>query len=260
MNQRTTFILGALILAIIITFFIVKQRKSKPVQAATVSVLFATKDLRAGNTLKVGDFVWKTLPGTETITSDVITRGTKRDQDIIGAKIISPLIADQPIKNSMIVAKGVLSPLATVLKPGMRAFTLEVNTGAAVAGLIKPGDTVDVILTQKKVISGSREPLFSTETVAQHIHVIAVDNDILYLKGADPKAKAAPRSSVKFVTLEVTPKQAEMLAMVKAMGTLSLSLAVPHDDYPVKLQEDPAQPDSSVSLYHGAKVEETDGT
>ncbi|OGT38552.1 MAG: Flp pilus assembly protein CpaB [Gammaproteobacteria bacterium RIFCSPHIGHO2_12_FULL_37_14] len=258
MNQRTMYILGALILAIIVTLVIFKQKKTKTTSTrATVSILFATKDISAGKALQAGDFDWRALSKNDVLSPDLIVKGSRRDQDLIGSKILIPLIADQPIKSNMIVAKGVLSPLASILKPGMRAFTVDISVASALAGLIKPGDIVDIILTYKKSVTG-REPVTLTDTIIHNVHVIAVDDRILYLKPDEVKSdRASQRSTVKHITLELMPKQAEALATAKAMGTISLSLTVPTDlQQPIEAEGENAEEQTGISLYHGEKVEE----
>ena len=260
MNQRTIFILGALIVAIIVTLLIFKQKKTKPVSTRpVVSVLFATRDISPGKALLAGDFVWQTLSKNEVLSPDLILKGSRRDQDIIGSKILAPLIADQPIKTIMIVGKGVLSPLASILKPGMRAFTIDVSNASAFAGLIKPGDIVDIILTYKKKMGSTRELVIVSETIIHNVHVIAIDDHVLYAPKDETKSskmRSSPSSS-KHVTLELTPKQAELVAQAKATGTLSLSLMVPDSQEAITAD---TQQEAGIFLFHGEKAEEIGGS
>ena len=248
MNQRTMLALVALILVgLLLSLIFLKQKKTRSPSRPSVSVLFATKDIPAGTFLQAGDFAWRKLSRNEVLSPDLIVQGTRRDRDIIGSKVLIPLITDQPIKSNMIVAKGVLSPLASVLKSNMRAFTIELSTASALAGLIKPGDIVDIMLTSKKTKDTQ------TRTILHNIQVIAVDDQILYIGRKETKEKRGSASS-KHVTLEVTPNQAELLALSKALGTLSLVLTVPSDTHqPVeeKKQED----QDRVYLFRGERVE-----
>lgn len=250
MNQRNVFILSALIFAILITLIIFKQRKVQPQDSQpSLNVLFATKDMDAGKTLQADNFTWHALSSQDMQTPNMIIQGSRSNQDLIGSRILVPLLANQPIKENMLLSKGALSPLARVLQPGMRAFTIDINTASAIAGLIKPGDIVDIILTEKKTSSHSPTIVIS-RTILHKMHVIAVDNVILNT----PPGQKSDRiqSNTKHITLEVTPKQAEILALAKAVGTLSLSLTVPSD-----VDQPPAETEKghSVILYHGEKAE-----
>ena len=84
-------------------------------------------------------------------------------------------------------------------------------------GIVKPGDRVDVILTQtfKNDLPLARRSV--SETVVQSLRVLAVDP-------ADAKATGAGSSFGRTVTLEVTPEQAEKVNVAAELGKLSLTL------------------------------------
>jgi pilus assembly protein CpaB len=89
-----------------------------------------------------------------------------------------------------------------------------------VAGFVFPGDFVDVILTVKRTVTaegteGSETRQFS-ETLLTDVRVLAIDQTLDNDSGAAKVGKNA--------TLEVSPKQAEKVALGLDMGSLSLSL------------------------------------
>ena len=109
--------------------------------------------------------------------------------------------------------------LAAVLEPGSRAVSVPVNAASGIAGFVFPGDQVDVILTmgvRAKDEDGVNQTRFFSRTLLAGIRVLAVDQKIESENGAVEVAKTA--------TLEVTPKQAEKVALALEMGGLSLSL------------------------------------
>ena len=125
------------------------------------------------------------------------------------------LPAGTPVPKGALVAPGERGFLAAALAPGMRAVTLPVDAASGVAGFIFPGDRVDVILNHRlKDADGIRH--FASETVAGNVRVLAIDN-----RTGIEEGKAKPGRTV---TLEVTPKIAERIALVRAMGTLTLAL------------------------------------
>ena len=87
--------------------------------------------------------------------------------------------------NEPIIAGDVLNPgdrgfLAAVLGTGMRAVTVGVDPVSGTAGLIWPGDHVDVVLTQS--IEEKDQPIdrrVSGETVLTDVRVIAVDQQLV---------------------------------------------------------------------------------
>jgi pilus assembly protein CpaB len=157
----------------------------------------------------------------------------------------------------------------------MRAVTVPVNATSGIAGFVFPGDRVDLVLTHRAVTGegGARQKAGASETVLENMRVLAVDQST-----NDQKEKA---SVSKTVTLEVTPKQVEMISVADQLGQLSLSLrSLPPDD---GNDDEPAKPEPEhgfrgrsvtrddevsrligaetntheVSIVHGSKVEVT---
>src|SRR6476646_5077306 len=139
--------------------------------------------------------------------------------------------------------------LAAALGPGMRAVTVPVNVSTGVAGFVFPGDHVDIVLTQQVQGGGDGPALKASETILRNVRVLATDQRITD-KDADGKTQVKTFSNV---TLEVTPRIAEKIAVAQSLGTLSLSLrsiadntaelerAVAAGDVKVQANVDPAQ-------------------
>jgi pilus assembly protein CpaB len=131
--------------------------------------------------------------------------------------------------NELITAKAIsgeagrlsASPL---LGKSMRAMALPVNEVAGSGGFVVPGDRVDVFLTRMP----DDEELPYTDLVVQGVRVLAVGQtaDV----GSDKPAV------VKSATVEVTPLQAQRLALAMSVGTLTLSLRSLSDESKVRLQ------------------------
>ena len=111
--------------------------------------------------------------------------------------------------------------LAAVLKPGMRAVTVGVDAITGTAGLIWPGDRVDLILTQTldgpQLAPGQR---IAAETVLQNALVIAIDQ--LLVQGAAPEGPGP--QNPRTVTLEVTSRDADRVQVAERIGRLSLAV------------------------------------
>src|SRR5690606_19821625 len=123
--------------------------------------------------------------------------------------------AGQPIPAAALVRLGdVGGVLAAALPPDRRAVTVGVTAISGLAGFLMPGDRVDVVLSRVRIEAGGQRAI--SETLLQNIRVLAVDQ-----RAENPDRKiVAPRS----VTLEVTPEQAQILALVADLGRLTLSL------------------------------------
>src|SRR3546814_89763 len=101
----------------------------------------------------------------------------------------------------------------------MRAVTGPVTATSGIAGLVFPGDRVDLIMTvkqQQRDGDNFADTRFLSHTVLRNVRVLAVDQKTENTSGEAAVAKTA--------TLEVEPKQAEAVAQALEMGRLSLSL------------------------------------
>ena len=102
----------------------------------------------------------------------------------------------------------------------MRAVTVPVNMQSSVAGFIFPGDRVDVLVTQTVSGEDPANPLRVSETIVRNLRVLATDQRTNAL---DDTGKPDVRIFTN-VTLEVTPRIAEKIAVSQTMGQISLTL------------------------------------
>jgi pilus assembly protein CpaB len=130
-----------------------------------------------------------------------------------------PITAGQPLTVGALVKPGDRGFLAAALGPGMRAVTVPVSERTGVAGFIFPGDRVDLMLTQ--TVEGEGRPLKTSETVLRNLRVLATDQSTEQV--TNEQGKTVVRN-FNTVTLEVTPKLAEKVAVAQTLGTLSLVL------------------------------------
>lgn len=151
---------------------------------------------------------------------------------LTGSVARQPLAQGVPIARSAIVRPGDRGFLAAVLPRGMRAITIPVDAIASLSGLALPGDRVDLILTYSIVSeSGSGEPVRASETVLTGLRVLAFDQRLgVEPEGLTDRIEGAPVA--KTATLEVSPRDAEVVALAQMLGTLSLILNPVQDDAP----------------------------
>ncbi|MEL7465882.1 MAG: Flp pilus assembly protein CpaB [Pseudomonadota bacterium] len=138
-------------------------------------------------------------------------------EDLLGAEgaeekriILREVSPNEPILRSKVTGFGERATISAQLTPGMRAFTLRIDTVTGVAGFLLPNDRVDVFLTK-----GSRDGLTSN-LIMQNVKVIAVDQ----LSGTTSAIARVANTA----TVEVTPEQAQKLALAQQVGRISLSL------------------------------------
>jgi pilus assembly protein CpaB len=220
----TVFVLMACGLAGFATVAWISLQPSSPSPPVAIApplkhtVLVAAHQLRAGNLLQPED-----LTSLELLDAQV-PMGFSPDTPagrslLIGAMIRRGLALNDPLLPADVMRPGEHGFLAAVLGAGMRAVTIGVDAVSGSAGLIWPGDRVDLILTQ--ALEDPTLPMghrVAGETVLPDLRVIAIDQQLV--QGAQPGVVEV--NVAHTVTLEVTPQQAERVAVASRLGRLSL--------------------------------------
>ena len=130
--------------------------------------------------------------------------------------------------------------LAAVLRPGTRGVVVRVGEATGQAGLIDPGDRVDVILSAELSIDGGGRIVFA-RTIAEDVRVVAIDRRI-DRRVKDDEDRTAVREGISTATLEASPAQADRLVLGEHEGRLSL--AVRSLAAPATVAKSPAQSDA----------------
>lgn len=191
--------------------------------AATRDVLVATVDLAFGQVLTKESMRWQSWPESA-VLPDYVGRSTRPDAlvSMVGAVVRSKMIAGEPIRDDKIgpVGAGLLSSL---LPSGKRALAVRITAEKTAGGLILPNDRVDVLHTLENVAKPERQKDYTARTILTNIVVLAVDQT-LNETNKDEKGKAKSATIGKTVTLELDPRQAEVLVAAEASGAISLAL------------------------------------
>ena len=121
------------------------------------------------------------------------------------------MVAGEPVLRSKVSDFGEKVTIADMIDPTKRAMAIRVNDVSGVAGFVTPGDRVDVLLTRR--LNGDN---MITTTVLQDIVVRGTDQ----LADQDLDRPNVART----VTVEVTPEEAQRVALAQQAGTLGLTL------------------------------------
>jgi pilus assembly protein CpaB len=182
-----------------------------------VDVLVAARDINLGDSVGGGDVKWQQWP-MEGVTPGLITKTAEPDapQTLSGAIARATFIAGEPIKEQKLIKVSEGGVMAAILPAGMRAISTPIREETAAGGFILPNDHVDVILS-RTVKVGNKDDKVS-ETILRNIRVLAI-GQTLEQQGGDNKVATG-----KTATLELTPRQTEILALAQSLGEISLSL------------------------------------
>jgi pilus assembly protein CpaB len=181
---------------------------------ATTPVLVALQEIRTGDVLSPSNVGWKDWPTDEVREFMVAQAGNEdffeKEGDI---RARTNLFEGEAVNRKRLVEAGDAGFMAAVLPKGMRAISIRVSAETGAGGFILPNDRVDVILTRKTI--GTEQV---SETVLSNVRVLAIDQQI------QTNEKGEQVIVGKTATLELEPKQAEILALVESTGQLSLAL------------------------------------
>ena len=152
-----------------------------------------------------------------------VPNGSFNDAGVLeGRVVLVGLQRGEPLTEARLAPVGSKGGLSAVVPEGKRAMTVRVNDVVGVAGFALPGTYVDVMVNTQEEGGqrGDRDRSIS-KIVLERILVLAV-------------AQEADRDSTKpkvvnAVTLELTPRDAEVLDLARSVGTLSLVLRNPSD-------------------------------
>lgn len=212
MFKIKSIIVVALILSSIVTFglykYINKQKLKNEQSLGYQNVILASVHLPIGTKIEAANLRQVAWPNAILPDGYFSTM-----QEVIGRVIKAEAFPGDAIIESKLAPAGSEGGFSSIIPPGMRALTVEVNTYVGVGGFILPNTRVDVLVT---VGSYTDKEEASTRIILENIKVLAVDQTF-QRKGDDPV-------TVQTVTLLVTPDQAEKLVLASTEGKLQLTL------------------------------------
>lgn len=161
--------------------------------------------------------------------------------ELVGQRAGAKIYADEPIRASRLVPPN--QSAATQLPMGYRPFPVRVSAESSAAGLIKPGDHVDVQLFVKRNPALGIEET-RTQTIMSNLRVFAVDQ--VFDRATEDKEAHIIASTISLV---VTTEQANKLSLAGRVGEMNLMLRHPEDE---------GKADDSTSVSDLFKLEEGD--
>jgi len=197
---------------------ILRQQTQKAEEAAgeQIDVLAAAEPIRAGTPLSLGMLQPLRWPVTA-LTRDNIEWG--RAMEYVGQIVDRNLERGDPVTKSCFRQAAV--GMATSLPSGMVAATIRVDDISGVAGMIRPGDHVDVLATLPQAARGGGGDV-STSRLLTNCVVIAVDNRTA-LNDVMPSSYDRGGTAYTSVTLAVWPKEAVLLTYVQGQGKITFA-------------------------------------
>jgi pilus assembly protein CpaB len=219
MNTRRTTLIVALVVAVLTGWltlnYLSSIQRSSAVNNQPTEILVAAQEIPARVPITAAMLAKATRPAAA-VEPDALTDPTK----VIGALSLITIPAGSTITLSKVGHPADVG-LPVRLTPGMRAVSISIDKVKGVSGLIEPGDRVDVVAIPPK--STAVPPPAST--ILRGIRVLAV-GPLLENTSATPPPEAQVFTTI---TLEVTPKQVDLLEMADLNTVLRLALRSPRE-------------------------------
>jgi len=185
-----------------------------------VRVLVAKTELPVGSILGPDSIRWQVWPGDDAPPDYIVDRRGPA-ANLAGAMVRVHLLSGEPITPAEVARVGDKSAMSAMLSPGTRAMTINVSPNTGLAGFLSPGDRVDVIVTMSVPNrGGTGNARRVSQTILSNLRVVGTDQSLTDEKKTDAKGATPPKT----VSLEVTPKQAEILAVAIDLGVVNLTL------------------------------------
>jgi pilus assembly protein CpaB len=195
-----------------------------------VPVVVAASDLRAGEPIRpealaVKEWPEDAAPAGSFATVEALVAAHENATPTVG------ILAGEPVVSSRMSSSKSGTGIASLIRKNMRAVALQVDDSVGFTGLVYPGAYVDIIATIRDPLG--RGP--SSRIAVQNARVLSLgmDADVATRRVREDKVDKLTGTSSQggtFVTLEVTPDEAEVLAIARAEGKIDMVLRNATDD------------------------------
>ncbi len=210
-------VLGLVIagVAIKIVFNVVNKAQAGTAQVQTSQCIVAAVDINFAEEITPEKLAVRDWP------KNLLPAGSFHKVDDLKSRVANMSIPkDVPVSVAMLAAEGTPPGIQTRIRPGFRAVSIEIDEVSGVAGLIKPGDFVDIVSLVKQNDVGSRSTKMLSRIILQNVEIAAVGKMI-----QRKKEDEAPTSLARSVTVLLKPNQVAELHLAKTSGgKLSLAL------------------------------------
>jgi pilus assembly protein CpaB len=215
-SARILFLVVALVVAFFISLVVYQRTARQPTLSTTeksqkmVQIAVANRNFQRGDIVTVEDLRMASYL-EETVPRGHFTDLTKG----VGRVVIQPIESTEPLLESALAPTDLKKGgMAAVITPQKRAMAVKVNEVIGVAGFLRPGHMVDVLVSLEQP-GEQREQI--TKTVLENILVLSVGSEAQ--ESTDKTTK-----KVTVVTLEVNLEEAEKLALAVNQGSIQLAL------------------------------------
>ena len=239
--MRVLYLVAAAILAGFLALFLYSQDEKPPVsvpqQAFNTNELMekfkGTEIYTLKNKVYAGGIVSEAIVEVkEWPKNGILPDHIKKDElpSFIGAAFLTPQAAGTPLlKSNLVTAQSRSNYFSALIRKGMKATSIDIKgSDGYVLGALQPGDYVDIVLNYTMPIDvkkDKQESINVVQTLFKNVRILAIDGQFNFAANPETAQAPAPQQAPKVarsVTLEVTEKIAEILAVASKTGEISV--------------------------------------
>jgi len=215
--------IGAAVVAAVLAKGVLNKQPEKQVveinKVEQSEILVVSQDVKMGERLNSGNLAWQNWPKTN-VKPYMITRADKPSalEDLENGRARVNLFEGDPLSDRKVIMPNTAGFMAALIGKGMRAVAVKIKADTAASGFILPNDRVDVLVTTKSNSESSGSSRNISEPVLTNVRVLAIDQTF------QTNDKGEQTVVGETATLELDPRQAEVLTMAESNGQLNLLL------------------------------------
>lgn len=218
LSNRNLVVIALLLSSItaLLVYQYLKGVTSEPLTAEGVPVIVAKVDILPKTKITL-EMVSEIKVPPEYIQPGAVTSLDK----VVGIMVREQIISGEQISERRLVREGKSVGFTGIIPRDRRAVTVAVNEVTGVAGFVKAGDYVDVVVGFDASAVGDN----ATQVVMQNILVLAANRDT-EIGAGDITVKDSVKEVNKMgtVTMAVTPDEAAKLSLADEKGKIRLAL------------------------------------
>lgn len=183
-----------------------------------LEVAVANFDIPRGSTITAE------MVKTAKLAADTLPAGVFKAEEVsalVGRVAVVDVVQNEAILQAKLAPLDATRGVAALVDPSKRAMSVKVDDEIGVAGFVKPNDRVDVFVTVDVQSSENGEQASISKLVLANTPVLAIGSELVRT-GKDEAAQV-----VNVITLEVSPPEAEKLALASSRGKIRLGLRSP---------------------------------
>lgn len=233
MTKKLAVAVGLALIAMLALWLYSRSLQEEVAGGQKVTILVAGEDIPAGARLAKANLAVREVPEAYVHQSS-IRKG--EENQIIGRPVAEKISQGQPLlwSDFELQKSAAQRRLSAAIQKGQRAVTIPVDISGSVAGMLRPGDRVDILGTFARAQAD-----YATVTLLQNVLVLATGD---VRGGGEGEAEASPQGNTRTfnnITLAVDPEEAELLVFAMQRGPVNVALrsqddVATFDDVPEK--------------------------